>query len=312
MSVNPLICILGSDRSSHLVEIAYSKHVKNEDKKTSTPVEEIVTATKEDIDLEEKNRDQLKLINNNNNNNNNVNRQKNKKKNNNNNNEQQQQIQQQRYPGTDAMVADGLSLPFPLNSFDFVISIAVIHHFSTKERRIEAVKEILNRLKPNSKNHDNNISSSKALIYVWALEQESSRRGYHEGMDQDVMVPWVTKKNNKNNKNKKNNKIKTKDSGTDCIHETHDIHDRNDDRNDRCGEEEEESILNPENKKNKPISKEEEDEKEDTNKTKEIVKHRYYHLYKKGELENDVLKAGGQVIESGYSRDNWYAIITRI
>lgn len=35
---------------------------------------------------------------------------------------------------------------------------------------------------------------------------------------------------------------------------------------------------------------------------------RYYHLYRKGELEEDVERAGGVVEESGYEKDNWWAI----
>lgn len=35
---------------------------------------------------------------------------------------------------------------------------------------------------------------------------------------------------------------------------------------------------------------------------------RYYHLYKKGELEQDIAEAGGVVLESGYEKDNWWAI----
>ena len=31
----------------------------------------------------------------------------------------------------------------------------------------------------------------RALIFVWALEQENSRRGWTENDEQDVMVPWV-------------------------------------------------------------------------------------------------------------------------
>lgn len=33
---------------------------------------------------------------------------------------------------------------------------------------------------------------------------------------------------------------------------------------------------------------------------------RYYHLFKKGELDELVEKAGGIIIESGFDRDNWY------
>ncbi len=35
---------------------------------------------------------------------------------------------------------------------------------------------------------------------------------------------------------------------------------------------------------------------------------RYYHLYKEGELEDDVRAVGGQVISHGYDRDNWWAV----
>ncbi|KAF3394039.1 hypothetical protein F1880_005571 [Penicillium rolfsii] len=38
--------------------------------------------------------------------------------------------------------------------------------------------------------------------------------------------------------------------------------------------------------------------------------HRYYHLYESGELERDIEQAGGVVVESGYEKDNWWAIAT--
>ena len=46
--------------------------------------------------------------------------------------------------------------------FDAVISIGVIHHFSTEKRRIRAVEELARILKP----------GGKIMIYVWALEQK--------------------------------------------------------------------------------------------------------------------------------------------
>ena len=39
--------------------------------------------------------------------------------------------------------------------------------------------------------------------------------------------------------------------------------------------------------------------------------HRYYHLYRQGELEEDVRAAGGVVVEAGYEKDNWWAIAER-
>ena len=81
-------------------------------------------------------------------------------------------------------------------------------------------------------------TGGRALIYVWALEQKHSRRGWDEGDDQDVMVPWVMKQ----------------------------------------GPEEGKTF------------------------------NRYYHLYRQGELEHDIVEAGGVVLEAGYEKDNWWAI----
>ena len=39
--------------------------------------------------------------------------------------------------------------------------------------------------------------------------------------------------------------------------------------------------------------------------------HRYYHLYRQGELEENVRAAGGVVVEAGYEKDNWWAIAER-
>ena len=38
---------------------------------------------------------------------------------------------------------------------------------------------------------------------------------------------------------------------------------------------------------------------------------RYYHLYQAGELERDITTAGGKSIDSGYEKDNWWAIAVR-
>ncbi|TPX35918.1 hypothetical protein SmJEL517_g01786 [Synchytrium microbalum] len=79
--------------------------------------------------------------------------------------------------GHSCVVADTLALPHPSSRFDFCLSIAVIHHLHTPERRLRAIKEMFRILKP----------GGKALIFVWALEQETKYRTF-EG--QDVLVPW--------------------------------------------------------------------------------------------------------------------------
>jgi tRNA (uracil-5-)-methyltransferase TRM9 len=137
-----------------------------------------------------------------------------------------------------AVVADSLALPHQKGRFDFAISIAVVHHLSTRARRQEAVGAALETLVP----------KGKALVYVWALEQRGSRRGWDEGGEQDVMVPWVMKSSKKD-----------------------------------VGE----------------------------NGEMEKTFQRYYHLYRKGELEEDVVEVGGEVVDSGYEKDNWWAICRR-
>ncbi|EKX50807.1 hypothetical protein GUITHDRAFT_157249 [Guillardia theta CCMP2712] len=79
--------------------------------------------------------------------------------------------------GHDVCLADNLMLPYRSDSFDAAISIAVIHHLSTEERRAAAVREILRILK----------RGGQALIYNWAMEQQGRRKGFTQ---QDNFIPW--------------------------------------------------------------------------------------------------------------------------
>lgn len=95
-------------------------------------------------------------------------------------------------PKTDQVKGSIVSLPFRRSMFDHAICIAVIHHLSTEERRIEAIEELIRIVK-----QDGNI-----LIFVWAFEQrKESKRQFNE---QDVMVPWKLKGNKKETSDKKN------------------------------------------------------------------------------------------------------------
>ena len=62
--------------------------------------------------------------------------------------------------------ADIRNLPFDDNSFDYVISIAVIHHLSIEKDRYKSINEMLRVCKP----------GGKILISIWALEQPSNSR----------------------------------------------------------------------------------------------------------------------------------------
>lgn len=162
------------------------------------------------------------------------------------------ELAERRFKPAQLAEADTLNLPYRSSGADFVICIAVIHHLSTRPRRIAAITEMLRCLRPPSSSSSPPVSSLAApntpssagqcLIYVWAFEQTAtSRRTWTE---QDQMVPWVLRK------------------------------------------------------KGVPQSE-------------QTTYQRYYHVYKEGELEEDVAEAGGVVLERGYERDNWWVICAR-
>lgn len=72
------------------------------------------------------------------------------------------------------LVCDGSTLPYKSRVFDHAISIAVIHHLSSIERRAKAIGEIGRVL----------VKGGTALIYVWAMEQGRKFEG------QDVFIDW--------------------------------------------------------------------------------------------------------------------------
>ncbi|XP_071514369.1 uncharacterized protein fid isoform X2 [Panulirus ornatus] len=75
----------------------------------------------------------------------------------------------------EVMVSDNLALPFRDESFDAALSIAVIHHFATTERRVRALRELARILK----------IGGRLMISVWAMEQR-----HRKFESQDVLVPW--------------------------------------------------------------------------------------------------------------------------
>ncbi|KAL2128259.1 hypothetical protein VTI74DRAFT_9447 [Chaetomium olivicolor] len=168
--------------------------------------------------------------------------------------------------GTDVLVADSLSLPFRARAADFIICVAVIHHMSTRARRQDAIRQLLRCVRLG----DAGETGGQVLVYVWALEQGTSRRGWDEGGEQDLLVPWVLKSQEKRQKQPKKQK-EALEQGT------------------------EPAAVAP-------------GEPEAAPGQADPVFQRYYHLYRKGELEEDVLAAGGVVVSSGYERDNWWVV----
>lgn len=80
--------------------------------------------------------------------------------------------------GLECYKSDIRCTPFDDNYFDNTISIAVIHHLDSLEKRIDAINEMFRVTK----------KGGSIFIYVWALNQpDSSRRKFES---QDNMVPF--------------------------------------------------------------------------------------------------------------------------
>lgn len=67
--------------------------------------------------------------------------------------------------GGEVGLADCLNLPYRSGVFDSTISIAVIHHLCTEERRIRALQELCRITRP----------GGSILVYVWAFEQDNKK-----------------------------------------------------------------------------------------------------------------------------------------
>ena len=130
------------------------------------------------------------------------------------------------------IVGNCIDLPFESESFDYAMSIAVIHHLSTETRRLQALQEINKILK----------TGGEALIYVWAYEQPR----FENETTQDVNVKWMLQK--------------------------------------------------------KYSEKKENDE----------IFYRYYHLFKKNELETLISRINTlEIIETGNQYNNWYCVVKK-
>ncbi|XP_050303328.1 uncharacterized protein LOC126741067 [Anthonomus grandis grandis] len=70
---------------------------------------------------------------------------------------------------------DNLALPFKDNCFDTLLSLSVVHHFATTDRRVSALREMARVLRV----------GGRMIITVWAMEQD-----HRKFESQDVLVPW--------------------------------------------------------------------------------------------------------------------------
>ncbi|XP_041055789.1 alkylated DNA repair protein alkB homolog 8 [Carcharodon carcharias] len=207
----------------------------------------------------------------------------------------------------EVFICDGLLVPMRSGVCDACISIAVVHHFSTEGRRLSAIKEIARLLRP----------GGKALIYVWAMEQERNK----------VKSKYLMEKKEKTIKTRENctaMPIVGEDQEGDkvdlvCFNQLANV---------------DEDTVNKQNSAKLPVhtnrtSFESQDllvpwhlkagVKADSvsplppTEPKELaVFHRYYHVFSDGELENICRSISNiRIVQSYYDQGNWCVIIEK-
>ena len=75
-------------------------------------------------------------------------------------------------------LADNLNLPYRSQSFDHVLSVAVLHHFASEKRRVIALEEMFRLLS----------IGGTAYICVWAREQSNRNVSILEKIKRTVRV----------------------------------------------------------------------------------------------------------------------------
>jgi ubiquinone/menaquinone biosynthesis C-methylase UbiE len=99
--------------------------------------------------------------------------------------------------------ANALCLPFKTSCYDALISIAVLHHLSTPERRTEALAEMVRVVRP----------GGQICLYVWSFEEGGRRKG-KAPPSQEAYIPWnmPTRYNKKHKAN--DGEVKTRTVGS--------------------------------------------------------------------------------------------------
>ncbi|XP_040169099.1 alkylated DNA repair protein alkB homolog 8 [Anopheles arabiensis] len=183
--------------------------------------------------------------------------------------------------GFNVLQCDCLAVPFRDESVDACISIAVIHHLATDERRQRAISEMIRVLRP----------GGRALIYVWAKNQEAN-----------------AKKSSYLRQNKQNNKPPAEDeaetppdtqpvqlervSGAgDCTLPVH---------TNRTQFQHQDLLVPWKLRSNES--------------TEKATFLRYYHVFEEHELEKLCLASGGDsivLLESYYDQGNWCVVLQK-
>ncbi|CAF1165298.1 unnamed protein product [Rotaria magnacalcarata] len=231
------------------------------------------------------------------------------------------EIAREKYSHIPIVIADNLYLPYRDNLFDAVLSIGVIHHLTTHQRRLKAIQECLRILK---------LNGGQLLIYTWAMEQKQ-----RQFSSQDVLVPC-------SNQQSRSDIIRDKSSWSSSCHIQENLLRRIEQVDSQTKKTATtttlsmlESMQNLFQRIIKPASSTPSTPKlshqdqlkfrlrpfpmssfDDEQINLNPCNNRFYHVFKQGELEMLIEEAskaiaGAKIIKSYYDHGNWCAIVQR-
>ncbi|ESO98125.1 hypothetical protein LOTGIDRAFT_143038 [Lottia gigantea] len=198
-----------------------------------------------------------------------------------------------RFRNFQSLVSDVMCIPLRPDSFDVCICIAVIHHLSTWERRLGAIQELVRILRP----------GGQVLIYVWALEQQRHKEK-SKYLKQDKNKLDSNENSEVENEYSANNmQINSQDSANNMQINSQDS-DTGSSKNigihvNRT-EFQEQDMFVPWQLKNKSVKN-------------AATFHRFYHVFREGELEDLCEKISDcRIIKSYYDQGNWCIILQKL
>jgi len=208
-----------------------------------------------------------------------------------------------RQKGFDAEVGDCQQLRWQAGEFECVISVALMHHLSSEERRLQALREMVRVLR----------LGGELLVTAWAQEQEGdSRRRFDT---QDVLVPWTLPQQWQDGHERKEDEKQQPSSGQTVEKGSTEQQQAGEDRGSpQPGSEEAKRV--PREKKRYRTAEERKEaarREEERRRESDRIVHRYCHVYVEGELEALLARLPNcRLIDRYYDKGNWVMCVQKM